>query len=261
MTFSTPELSIDEVLQTAKRFGYDGVEPRGESNHRHGVETSASAELRTEIKAKAAAAGVAYACVATSCQYADPQTAAENVEMTHAYIDLAADIGCHRLRVFGGPIRGGLDREQAIQLVVKSLRSVADHAAQRGVVVCMETHDDWCDPTHVAAVMDAVDCPSIAVNWDIMHPVRAAGFEMADAYPPIAKWVRHVHFHDGAREGDGTNLVPIGQGFIDHQRAVRLLMEAGYADYLSGEWINWEIGWESHLPAELKTMRGYEQER
>ena len=258
MTFSTPELTLDEVLRTAKRFGYDGVEPRGESDHRHGIEISASAQARSEIRAKAEAAAVAYSCVATSCRYADPQTAAEHVETTHAYIDLAADIGSDRLRVFGGQIGGGLTRNEATELVARSLSAVADHAKERGVIVCMETHDDWCDPKHVAAVMDTVNHPNIAVNWDIMHPVRAAGYEMENAHPPIARWVRHVHFHDGVRRGDHSDLVPIGQGFIDHRKAVEILLSAGYSGYLSGEWINWEIGWESHLPTELATMKGYE---
>ena len=38
MTFSCPELTLDQVLSMAKEFGYDGVEPRIRANHQHGVE-------------------------------------------------------------------------------------------------------------------------------------------------------------------------------------------------------------------------------
>ena len=38
MSFSCPELTLDEMLSMAKEFGYDGIEPRISSNHRHGVE-------------------------------------------------------------------------------------------------------------------------------------------------------------------------------------------------------------------------------
>ena len=43
MTFSTPALNLDDVLATAKQYGYDGIEPRLDAGHKHGVEVAASA--------------------------------------------------------------------------------------------------------------------------------------------------------------------------------------------------------------------------
>jgi len=261
MTFSVPQATLDQVLAMAKTYGYDGIEPRAEADHKHGVELSASKPARAEIRKRAKESGIAIACVATSCTYADPATSANNTRLTHEYIDLAADVGAPAIRVFGGQIGGGWDRERAIAEVAKALASVADHAHERGVTVCMETHDDWCDPLHVAEVMRRAGTSSIAVNWDIMHPVRAAGYQMAAAYEPIKGWIRHVHFHDGAQEKDRLVLKPIGQGAIDHAAAVRLLTAAGFAGYLSGEWIDWEIPPERHLPDELAKMKGFEKKR
>ena len=142
--------------------------------------------------------------------------------------------------------------------VAEALRSVAERAGARSVTVCMETHDDWCNPEHVARVMRRVNAPAIAVNWDIMHPIRRGGVTMTEAFDVLQDWVRHIHFHDGANAGSKFSLVPIGQGEIDHQCAVRLLQEQGYEGYLSGEWINWE-SYQTHLPRELATMKSYEQ--
>ena len=255
MTFSMPREGLQQVLEAARQFGYDGIEPRVESGHAHGVELGASPAARRQMRGAAEKAGVAMACVATSCLFADPQTAQRNVELGHRYIDLAADVGSSRIRVFGGAIGGGLSREAAIELVARSLSSLADHASERGVLVCMETHDDWCDPAHVAEVMGKVARPSIGVNWDLMHPVKRAGYTMDRAYEILKKWVHHVHFHDGTLEG---KLRPIPEGIVDHRSAVRLLRDAGYQGYLSGEWINWEIGYPEHLPRELSTMKSYE---
>jgi len=259
MSFSCPELTLEENLALAKRLGFGGIEPRTASEHKHGIETDAGSAEREGIKARAAESGIALCCVATSCSYADPDTARDQVEETHRYIDLAGDVGAPRLRVFGGRIGGGLDRDQAIDLLVKSLRQVADHASERGVTVCVETHDDWCEPDHLAAVMKGVDHPAVAVNWDIMHPVRIAGATMDRAFEALRPWVRHVHFHDGTQEGDKLQLVPIGEGMVDHRRAVQLLMAGAYEGWLSGEWIRWEPA-EVHLPRELATMKGYEAE-
>ncbi len=86
------------------------------------------------------------------------------MQETLTYIDLAADIGAPSLRVFGGKIGSGLDREDAINLLTRSLRACADLAEERDVQICVETHDDWCDPNHLAEVMRRVDHPHIAVN-------------------------------------------------------------------------------------------------
>lgn len=260
MSFSTPELSLEEMLAQARQFGYQGIEPRIDAKHAHGVETSSDATARTAARDAAAKAGIALACIATSCVYADPAETDKQIENTHAAIDLAGDVGSHRLRVFGGLLPEGMQREDAIERVSGAMKKVADHAAERGVVVCMETHDHWCDPDHLAEVMRRVDHPAIAVNWDIMHPIRVAGSTMDAAWEALRPWVRHVHFHDGTDGQSKLKMLPIGEGVIDHRRAVELLQAAGYEDYLSGEW-NWpEDPWQDHLPRELATMKRYEAE-
>ncbi|HEO69920.1 MAG TPA: sugar phosphate isomerase/epimerase, partial [Candidatus Hydrogenedentes bacterium] len=223
MTFSTPELNIEENLALAKRLGYDGIEPRVVSNHKHGIELDLSSADRAAVRAKVEQSGVALSCIATSCKYATPETSRDMAAETRQYIDLAADVGCPCIRVFGGAIPANVTREQAVELLVKALGSVADHAAERGVTVCLETHDDWCDPRHVAEVMQRIDHPAIAVNWDLMHPVNRGGVSMDKAFEVLRPWIRHVHAHDGKRIGEAIELVPIGEGFIDHKRALELL--------------------------------------
>lgn len=256
MTFSCPQLSLDEVLSLAKRTGYDGVEPRVVSNHKHGIETDTNAAKRREIKNKFAESGIAACCVATSCRYADPATAQTMIDEAFRCIDLAADIGAPTIRVFGGQLGEGLSREEGIEQVAKSLASVADHAADRGVTVCMETHDAWCDPKNVAAVMKQVNHPAIAVNWDIMHPVRTENATIDESFDALKPWIKHLHIHDASKETG--KLIAIGKGFIDHERAIELLQTISYDGYLSGEWIGWADPYEVHLPRELVTLKGYE---
>jgi sugar phosphate isomerase/epimerase len=245
------------MLSLAKRLGYDGIEPRISAEHAHGLEFDTAEAARRDAAKEAEDAGVALCCIATSCSYADAAKSERNVEDTVRAIDLAHDVGCPRIRVFGGRLPDGVSREEAVDRVSQALASVAGHAADAGVVVCMETHDSWCDPADVAEVMGRVNHAAIAVNWDIMHPVRTAGSTMDQAFETLRPWIRHVHFHDGTLPPSELTLCPIGDGGIDHKTAVRLLLHAEYSDYLSGEWINWEPC-EIHLPRELATMKGYE---
>lgn len=258
MSFSCPELTFDELLATAKRYGYEGIEPRTDCKHAHGVELSASAEQRATVREKARDSGIALCCLATSCAYADPSTAQEQVDQTLRQIDLAGDIGAARLRVFGGAIPDGISREEATDVLADSLSAVADLAQARGVIVCMETHDSWCNPEHVAEVLKRVNHPAIAANWDIMHPVRAGGATMNGAFQTLKPWIRHIHFHDGIDLEGKLQFVPVGDGIVDHQQAVRLLQSLPYDGFLSGEWIGWEP-WDVHLPRELAAMKAYER--
>lgn len=253
MSFSTPQLSLAEMLEVARRFGYDGIEPRLDVGHAHGVEVAATAEQRRTFRQRAAGAGIELACLATSLKFADPATD-ETVRLARERIDLAGDLGVPAIRVFGGRIPDGVTRDQAVEHVAGTLSRVAQHASDRGVTVCLETHDDWCDPAHVAAVLQRVDHPSIAANWDIMHPIKTAGVTMDAAFETLEPWIRHLHIHDGTDAG----LVPIGTGNIDHRRAVELLAQIDYRGFLSGEWIKWEP-YEVHLPRELATIRAYER--
>jgi len=261
MSFSCPDLSFENMLEVAARFGYDGVEIRIDTEHQHGLESHASGATRRDATARAESAGVMICCVATSCHFADPATAEQHVPDALSAIDLAADLGAATVRVFGGKIADGLARASAVEQVAGCLGRLADAAARRKVVVCVETHDDWCDAADVAAVMRHVDHPSIAVNWDIMHPVLVAGYTMAEAFETLCPWIRHVHVHDGRlADGGVLQLCPIGEGNVNHARALGLLAGMGYDGFISGEWIDWEP-WEVHLPRELETLKALDCQR
>lgn len=259
MSFSTPKLTLKEMLTLARELGYDGIEPRLDAGHAHGVEVAAEPDERDKIRRAADEGGVALACLAVSCQFADPAQAPTMIAEAHERIDLAGDVGAPRLRVFGGAFPENVTREQAVEQVAGSLRALADHAAERGVTVCMETHDAWCDPRHVAEVMKRVDHPAVAVNWDALHPVREGLATIDESFEALRPWIRHLHVHDALTPQRRFELVPMGEGVADHKRVIELLKTISFDGYLSGEWIDWEPH-ETHLPRELATLKGYERD-
>ena len=258
MSFSCPQATFAEMLALAAQYGYDGIEPRAAGGHKHAVELEASAEQRAAFRAQAADAGIDICCLAAGSRFADPADRDAQVAESLQYIDLAADIGAPTLRIFGGRIPDGISREAAISGVADALTRLADRADARGVVVCMETHDDWCSPANVAAVMERVDHPAIGVNWDAAHPLRQEGWTLADSYDTLRRWIHHVHMHDVFTAAGSPDYTAFGTGDVDHKQVLELLRGGGYEGYLSGEWINWEPA-EVHLPRELATMRGYER--
>ncbi|HBQ63765.1 MAG TPA: hypothetical protein DD727_02340 [Clostridiales bacterium] len=257
MSFSCPDASLPELLKNAKSFGYAGIEPRVEAGHIHGIELDMPAEKIQEVRDLCMEAGVEIACLATSCVLADPEKAGPQIERTASYLRLGGQIGARTLRIFGGGFPKEVTREQAMETLIASLRTLAPEAAEHGPLLCLETHDSWRDARDVKKVMEAVDHPAVGVNWDIMHPVNGNFQTVEEAYLLLKPWIRHVHVHDGGIREGKLQFLPIGTGDVDHRTAIRLLKADGYAGYLSGEWINWEP-WDVHLPREISVMKSYE---
>lgn len=263
MSFSCPEATLTEVFKLAKTFGYAGVEPRVESNHEHGIELGLSSTERIEVKQLSENEGIELCCLALGTSFANPESVQAHIDKTLHYLDLAVEVGCKRLRVFGGKLPEDVNREQGTALLVNSLQQLAPEAGARDLVLCLETHDDWCTPAQVAGVMQRVDHPAIAVNWDIMHPLRAGGASMQEAFETLRPWIKHVHIHDGLKTLETLTMVPMGTGELEPKAAMHLLKGAAYDGFLSGEWIKGTMSkafFATHLSEEIAVLKRYEGE-
>ncbi len=258
MSFSCPEATLSEMLDMAKRFGYDGIEPRAQAEHRHGVELEASAGQRREIKKAFEDTGVACACIATSiqCCKVSADLRREQADVAKRFIALAADIGCGRLRVFGGKPEEDIPMEDAIRYAAEGLALFKEAAEAARVAVCMETHDHFMRADDCAKAVRLASSPYIRVNWDIMHPYTK-GMSIEEAFEEVKDLVSHCHIHDGTYdENRSPKLALMGEGEIPYAAAVRLLASIGYDGYLSGEYIK---AWPADvvLPHDIRVLKGY----
>ena len=258
MSFSAPELELREMLQLAQKLGYDGIEPRVGSGHRHGIELDMSAQARKEAHKIAEDSPVKLCCLSTSVVLAGKDKLLQNMDDARRAIELCAQLGIPGVRIFGGKLDEGCSREAAVEQVARALETLSGEIGGENVSLNMETHDDWCDPKHVKAVMERCGGNHVGVNWDIMHPVLTAHVQVEEAFRLLAPYICHVHIHDGDRP-DGKTLVflPIGEGKVDHTAAAAALLQSGYDGYLSGEWISWNHA--DHLALELAAMKRIEE--
>ena len=256
MTFIAPQWSLTEHLTAAVRYGYEGLEPRAEAGQQHGVELTTTKKERAEIAARFRDSGVELCCLATSRTYAlEPAAQAESVELTRRLVELVRDCGGDKLRVFGGIPPPGMTLEDSRRRIAEGLVACVEAAAAAQVYLCLETHDSLCHAGHVREILEAVNSPWVAANWDLMHPVFSGGQTMPEAFDDLRPWIRHCHVHDGVQDEGGLAFRPLGEGVLDHRQAVRLLAAAGYAGYLSGEWIGVER--EAYLPHDVRVLREY----
>jgi len=262
MTPLFPERNLEELLDTARRHGVDAIELRLE-NGNHGVDISNTNDERVKIRKTIDESDIAISCVATSCRYANDLE--NQIEKTKASIDLAYDIGAPVIRVFGTNA-GDFGPCEPFDNVDYALKAVADYAEEKGIYVLIETHDSWYNAYDVKRVMEAVDKPYIAVNWDVAHSVRDGKLSVAETYEVLKPWIRHTHAHDFFNPEEPEEkiwkIIPIGSDECDFRLVIKLLKEGGYDGYLGGEWhCNTENeDPETFLKQELATLKGYEQD-
>ena len=106
MTSVCPSLSMAELVDTARRYGYEGIEFRTEWDHAHGLELDSTKEKRKECRSMLADGGLEASCVATSVRFntEDKSARGKQQDTLKSYIELAADIGAPYIRTFGDPM-------------------------------------------------------------------------------------------------------------------------------------------------------------
>lgn len=246
MTFACPAWSLDEVLRVGRRLGYDGVEPRLDSGHAHGIEVGLSPDGRERAKAQFAEAGVAVCCLATSLGFIATESERRTalLEATRARLELAADLGCPGLRVFAGGVPQGVSLDEALDAAADNLRAAGDIAAALGVELWLETHDTVSCAELCARVVRAADHPSVWVNYDVMHPLRC-GEPLDTTFAALDGLVRHAHWHDAILDPKNVAITRFGEGEMPLGTIVEWLRGQGFEGYLSGEWFEQQLGADS----------------
>ena len=244
LSFSTlgcPAWSYQEILRRAAQYGFDGIAIRGLNGELDLVKVAEfQPTRRAETRRQAERAGIAINLLATSTKLMVPDAElAASQQNAKEHIDLAADLQCPFVRVFGGPIPVGLSHVVAIRRAAERLRELGDHAAERGVKLLIESHDDWIVPAFLRRALEAADHPNVAALWDIHHPCRIAGISIDYAWDALGPWVAAIDVKDSHEDFAarlGYRYVKIGEGEIPLREALALARRNGYDGWLTLEW-------------------------
>ncbi|MBI3985329.1 MAG: TIM barrel protein [Lentisphaerae bacterium] len=241
-TLGCPDWKLDQIVQTAKALGYDGVDLRGIAGEHIGPDETP--DERRRIRKLFADAGIEIPCIMgyTKFTWDDPAKLKESVDVGLKYVATARDIGCPMLRVFGGQWSTA-GREESIRRVIEGVKPLVARAEKAGVKIAMETHDDWCKGENLKAVLDGIPSPSFGVCWDVANSFLVEPLEKT--YATVKDRLFHVHYKDVKKtdKGEARSTLP-GQGQVDLKKALRLIAKTGYKGYLAFEW---EKKWEPAL--------------
>ncbi|MFW6039990.1 MAG: sugar phosphate isomerase/epimerase family protein [Gemmatimonadota bacterium] len=160
----------------------------------------------------------------------DPDARARAVERHHPWVDAAARLDCHSIRV-NAASEGG--REEAAALAADGLARLTDYAAVVGLNVIVENHGGLSsNGAWLAGVIRRVDHPRCGTLPDFGNFTLADGSRY-DAYRGVAElmpFARAVSAksYDFDAEGNETS--------IDYLRMMRIVVDAGYDGYVGIEY-------------------------
>jgi D-psicose/D-tagatose/L-ribulose 3-epimerase len=170
-------------------------------------------------------------------------------------IDLSADLGPDGVLVFGSPKQrsttGGLTREEATRNYIDGLRSVAPHAAERGVTILVEALPiDQSDVVQsleeAVGIVRELDSPGVRTMFDVHNAINEAEphGELVDRW---FDYIRHVHVN----ELDGKHC---GAGAYDFKPVLQTLARRGYRGWISLEAFDFSYGEERLVTESLRHL-------
>jgi sugar phosphate isomerase/epimerase len=237
-TLGCPKWSLGEIFKNAQTLGYQGVELRttGDGNHFH---PEAPEAARAELKALAADHGVKLLSIMgyTTFAHLDPAQITANQTLMRHLIKLASAVGAPYIRTFCGRVPANTDHATMIRTVATALTPLAREAADQGVTICMETHDDWCAGKVLKQILDQANSPGLGVVYDIFNAWSTGIEPWEETYRQLRPHIGYCHLKDAYRTAEGKwSYMPLGAGQLPVGEILKRLKADAYAGYFSFEW-------------------------
>jgi sugar phosphate isomerase/epimerase len=246
-TLGCPDWDWKTILDQAGKYGYAAIELRGIKMEmdlpRHPQFTGGNLQ---QSRRDLAALDLKIINLGSSVNFHESEEGRhrQHLESGKAFIDLAHQLECPYIRVFGDKYVEGEPREVTIERIVKGVTTLADHAKGSGVTVLIESHGDFTDSPTLLNLLETVNHPGFALLWDTHHTYAAAGESPEQSFLQIGKYTRHVHLKDSKRVGTGRRYVLTGAGDVPVKDIVRVLHQGGYRGYYG---LEWEKGWHREI--------------
>ena len=231
MSSVCPKMALADLLAVGERFGYQGVEFRPEWGQAHGIELDASPAQRKEAAQRLADCPLEPCCLSPGVRFCSEAPAERDAQkdLLARFVDLAAEVGIRRIRVFGDPIpnAGCGHRAASYRAQAECLARSAEVAEAGGVRLVLETHGNFRAFDAGEVLFQAGYPAALQVNWHLGHCIRH-GEDVDEAYRHVKGRVGHCHFALAEDKVERAHL----------ERQARLLADEGFAGFFSVEVIN-----------------------
>jgi sugar phosphate isomerase/epimerase len=258
-------LTIDQLIDRAREYGYAGIEIDGKRPHGNPLDWPKARRL--DARRKAADSGVEIFAVAANNDFSSPIPEHRETQLAYVrdLIGLTADLGAPTLRVFaawpgvtlspdGGrydiarrawaSVHDDLPREETWDLCRSALAEAVGWASDAGVTLALQNHPPIVDNRDdMLRMIREIDSPSLKACFDAPLASRQGVTDMRRALQDVGDLQVLSHFGgEYDRDPDGTV-----RGFV-RQPDGGLTPENYYADFVAGLM---EIGYDGFIGYEL----------
>ncbi len=257
-TLGCQEWNLQDILRNASDMGFSGVDFRGYLNEIDIRKTPEFSSRISDTLARIEDSGLAVSALSSGarlCGNGDHSNDGDTIREMEDYADMAAHLNCGIVRVFGGNV-GQRSYDEAVDSMAAMLRRAGEIGRAHGVVMALETHDDWIASVRIVDAFNAAGWPeSTGILWDVHHPYRYRNESPQFTFDNIGRHVVYTHWKDSVKLPDGsTKLCPPGDGDIPLKEIFDVLRDGGYAGWYT---LEWERRWHPELAPASEIYGGF----
>jgi sugar phosphate isomerase/epimerase len=236
-TLGCPGWSWEDILSTAKDFGFDGIEIRGIENELYVPKAKPFDESNlNHTREKLQKLNIEIPTLTSDCFLFDGENIEKYLREGREYIDLANKLGSRYIRVLG---YGSPHPEKDVDLdfIAKNLKILAEYAADKNVMVLIETNGVLAKSEKMTDLLKKTASSNAGVLWDIHHTSRFYNEPVEKTYDMLKDHIKYVHIKDSIIDNGKIKYKMMGYGDIPVKEALLLLKKSGYEGYVSLEWV------------------------
>jgi sugar phosphate isomerase/epimerase len=260
-TVACPKLTLQQVVQKAAEWGYQGVELRTLGGGASLLANDPALTDAAKVRDIFVNHGVEPVCLSTSLAlHHEDRTVAYQVQrQIRSDLEMAAKIGCRHLRVFGHDAVPGQNRSAVIQRIARQIAPLADRAGELGLQILFENAGGFNTAKDWWWLFNLIEHPMVGMCWNVAS-AAAAGESPAVSVPMLHSRIHMAKVKDTI-VGEGSGFVPLGEGTVGIEHFVKRLLGIGFDKYIS---VEWDHAWlpslapgEEYLPQAREKLSGW----
>ena len=222
------EESLESQLAMTRELGLELLEFSIANYDKDALQVGSSDEEIENVKKLFAQYGVKLECGCTGNDFTGDDVA-EQITKVKAVIDIAAKLGLKYLRIFAGFTSDSLVYGERFDKMIAALKEVNDHAAPKGVTLCVETHGGvtcmdngallhFHSPSTRADMWKKIAETGVSMTYD---PANLSGVGMpapGEFYKEFKAIITYMHLKDFKDVPGGEAPAACGEGRIDWKR-------------------------------------------
>lgn len=265
-TVACPDWTLERVMSFADEAEFDGVELRTFGWGASGLACDPALTDGTKVRRLAIESGTHIMSLGTSVKFDDPvrppilglalPSKDRCVDEGRRFLQLADEIECPCVRVFGFEAPGGERPAKTRDRIVRRLGMLLDGARSRRIRVVIENGGSFGRAEDLAEIITRCASPWLGAAYNV-----AVGASVGDEPERALDLLGDRLWSVKLKDLRGEQAVEIGQGDVPLARTVQHLAKAGSDAWLVVEWMRYWMPAlepaEGVLPRAMDTLQGW----